>query len=155
MTRRYFPTLAAFGLGLAALAWGLASLQLVFVRERAEAAEELQARRTALTFYAGKTLHTKLAEAMERSLKRIHVTAEDPLMPDDGLLLMKGGRQVLPRPIRFMEGTEVRGSLLYKRLVKADYTDLDDEPDSPWGKRVELFGRFAAALGMKDNERIA
>lgn len=130
-------------------------MQLVFLRERAEAAEDLKARRTALTFYAGKTLHMKLAGAMERSLKRIHITAGDPLMPDDGLLLVKGGRQVLPRPVRYREGADTAATDLCESLVKADYAGMDDEPDSPWAKRVELFQRFSAALEMKDNKRIA
>ena len=153
MTRRHFPALAVLGLGLAALAWGLASLQMVFSVERAEAVAALDARRTALAFYAGKTVDMKLAELLERSLKRIDGAAADPLTPDNGLMLVKGGRQILPRPIQFMEGDSATATELYENLVRGQYA-VDDDPDSPWAQRIHLLGRFTDALNAKDVARI-
>ena len=138
-----------------ALAWGLASLQALFATERGEALAELEARRKALDFYAQKTLDMKLNQALERELKRIRDAAEDPLLPDDGLLLARAGLQVLPRPIIYRAGEEKPATQLYRRLVAGHTPDSDDdEPGSPWARRLELFTAFRMALSKKDTPKI-
>ncbi|MDH4183136.1 MAG: sensor histidine kinase, partial [Nitrospinota bacterium] len=154
MNRRNIPGLAALGLGLVALAWGLASLQALFATERGEALAELEARRKALDFYAQKTLDMKLNQALERELKRIRDAAEDPLLPDDGLLLARAGLQVLPRPIIYRAGEEKPATELYQSLLVGRTSGLDDEPGSPWARRLELFSAFRVALSKRDTPKI-
>ncbi len=173
MDRRLLPLLASLGLGLGLLTWALATLQQVFVAERAEALAALSAREASAGRYAQKTLAQQLADALAGARPRIDLAITDPLLPDTGLLLLDAGQRRLPRPVVFAPGDATPGEALYHRAsgrLETIYRgeapdaatdlgskpgsarDLDSESDarsdtqSPWQARIELLDTFAAAL---------
>jgi signal transduction histidine kinase len=124
------------GLGLAALAAGLGLLEAGFVRERASARENLRARRATLEQYAAAAVRDTLHRALEEAHGRIERAREDPLAPAEGLLLVEGGDQVLPRVATHRSDAGPSGQALADAV--RDGTVSVSRDDSPWTQRLHL-----------------
>ncbi|MBF5043349.1 HAMP domain-containing histidine kinase [Aggregicoccus sp. 17bor-14] len=119
MLRRLMPTLLLLGLGFLALAWGLASLQRIFLQEAEDARAQLAGRRSTLEQYAREVLARTLQARMEASLPELEAALVDPLLPADHLFVARGGRQYLPRLVRASPGAEGAAREAHAQLSSA------------------------------------
>src|SRR5690606_7614160 len=131
MPRALFLILAVAG--SLAVVWGTATLQGIFVEEREAAQAAIEVRRRGLEQYAIVALEKKLRAALADARPRIDAALADPLAPEDGLLLVQGGRQVLPRQLTHLPGTETPASDWYRQLEQGRWTG-----DGPLGERLTL-----------------
>lgn len=118
MLRRLLPTLLLLGLGFLALAWGLLSLQRIFVQEAEDARAQLGSRRETLEQYARDSLARTLQERMRASVPELQAALEDPLLPSDHLFLASAGRQHLPRLVPSAPGGEASAREAYAALTR-------------------------------------
>jgi two-component system sensor histidine kinase SenX3 len=150
---RRISLLFALGLGCIALAWGLFSLQGIFLDERDDAREAIEARRRALEQYAHKELEQRLRARLAEAKPAMDAAASDPLVPASELWLVDTGRQLLPRMAQPLQGDAQPGAALYRHLRGSDVgieelvaRVLNGEPDSPWAERLLLYQGLRAAL---------
>lgn len=147
MPRALFLILAVAG--SLAVVWGTATLQGIFVEEREAAQAAIEVRRRGLEQYALVALEKKLRAALADARPRIDAALADPLAPEDGLLLVQGGRQVLPRQLTHLPGTETPASDWYRQLEQGRWTG-----DGPLGERLTLLARLQDALDKGDDDAI-
>ncbi len=143
--RRLLPTLLVLSLGLAALLMGLASLQQIFIEERDEAQQRVEAERGALQEYARRTLEQLLETALHGAEAEIGLALADPLASTSDLLLVVDGRQRFPRPVSYAAGEERSARALYLALRDGAEIVVAD-PNSPWAERLSLYRGLRAAL---------
>lgn len=143
--RRLLPTLLVLSFGLAALLMGLASLQQIFIAERDEAQQRVEAERGALQEYARRTLEQLLETALHDAEADIGLALEDPLASTADLLLVVDGRQRFPRPVSYAPGDDRSARELYLAL-RAGTEIAVAEPSSPWAERLALHRELRAAL---------
>ncbi len=150
MLRRLLPTLVVFGSGFFALLWGLATLQSIFATERDQARAGVEARRDALRQYARQALREELGRELTGARPVLKKALANPLLDDGRLLLIDQQEQLLPRPVRFVGGTDTPARTLYQTLRKSSSNPTAAEPDSPWAQRLTLRRRFMAAVESGD-----
>jgi signal transduction histidine kinase len=157
---RRISLLLALGLGCVALAWGLFSLQRIFVDERDDALESISARRAALEQYAHKELERRLRDRLAEVTRAMDAAAVDPLMPAEDMWLVDRGEQRLPRLFSELPGDATPAKELYLQLRGPQSeammeAEQERDPTSPWAERLELLQELKQALGDGDREAIS
>lgn len=143
--RRLLPTILVLALGLAGLLLGLASLQRIFVAERDEAQDRVEAERDALQEYARRTLEQLLENELHIAEIEIGLAVDDPLVGTSNLLLVVDGRQRFPRTVTYAPGEDRPARALYLALRSGLHIPVVD-PSSPWAERVQLHKKLREAL---------
>ncbi len=141
--RRLWPALLLVG------AWGLISLQRIFIQESDAERAQLKARRTMLQTYAKNLLSQRLIALTESARPRIEAALKDPLVSDRGVVLFDRGEQRLPRMRAHRPQSEAQA--VYRGLRDKR---LSPESGSPWADRVALFYAFEQALEASQPTRI-
>ncbi len=147
MLRRLLPTLVALGCGLLALAWGLVSLQRIFMQEREDARMQLRSRRDTVEQYATEALRRTLAQRLEQKLPAIHAAMGDPLSPEEDFLLHFRDHPFLPRLTIPAPGTDTPARARYEALVR----NLDEGTVTDFSpERLARLRAAEAALASRD-----
>lgn len=151
MFRRLRPWLIALGLGLAALLWGLATLQSMIVTERRDARTRIVDQTAALEEFALRALQLQLEDVLREAGPQLEEARRDPLLPSAGLVFVERGTLGLPRPGP-REGDETPAHALYEALRSG--APIDAEPQTPWAERLVLFTDFRDAIEEGDASAI-
>jgi signal transduction histidine kinase len=146
--RRLLPVLLAIAAGLAALGWGLWTLERIFGRERSEALAARDAERAALVQCAREALARTLAARLRDAGPRFDAALDDPLAPDSGLYLSVGGDVRLPR-LPVGPAAPV-GDPTARYECSRQGTCREAAAPGPWAERVALADAFGAALRRGD-----
>ncbi len=147
MLSRLRPWLIALGLGLAALLWGLATLQGMMITERRDARARIDDQTSALEEFALRALQLQLEEVLREAGPQLEAARRDPLLPDAGLVFVERGTLGLPRPGP-REGTDSPAQELYQALRSG--APIEAEPQTPWADRLVLFTDFRDAIEEGD-----
>jgi signal transduction histidine kinase len=152
-SRVLLPTALVLGGVLLALAWGLVSLERIFLREREEAHAALRTRRASLEQYAEEAFRQALTRQLDRYLPALEAARLDPLQPDTGLYLRVGDEQLLPRqtPASAPPGAEDAGSL--RARYEALRAGRQAGEGEAWQGRVGLLRQLEAALARRERPR--
>jgi signal transduction histidine kinase len=128
-------------------------LQGIFLEERDDAVEAIEARRAALEQYAHKELEQRLRARLAEARAAMDSAASDPLVPASEVWLVDRGRQLLPRLAKPLASTSTPASQLYRQLRGNDETidllaerALSSDPESPWAERLVMYRDLRAAL---------
>ncbi len=149
--RRLLPALLLL-LGAAALASGFVTLQRIFLRERDAAVSGLAIRRRALDQYALQAFAEALSGRLSAVERQIESARRDPLIPDQDLLLVVGGRTVLPRRAPHLPGVDSPARTFLLGLRGGRWPRV--EAASPLAERLLLFRRLSEALARADRNGI-
>jgi signal transduction histidine kinase len=149
--RRLLPALLLL-LGAAALVSGFVTLQRIFLRERDVSVSGLAVRRRALDQYALQAFAEALSGRLSAVERQIDSARRDPLVPGQDLLLVVGGRTVLPRRAPHLPGlaSPARTLLLELRGGRSPRA----EAGSPLAERSALFRRLSEMLAKEDRNGI-
>lgn len=164
---------AALGAGIAGIVAGLVGLEGVFLEERRTAKSQVRERIEALELYAREAFASKLARALQQVEPQILEAAANPLADADRLLLVRSGKQLLPRLWDAHTSTSRSAIELFETL-RADkpVADIgaaspragngfsgDDAPagaqvadshPTPWDERLALRDQLLFALQTRD-----
>ncbi len=147
MFTRLRPWLIALGLGLAALLWGLATLQSMIVTERRDARARIDDQTAALEEFALRALQLQLEDVLREAGPQLEAARQDPLLPAAGLVFVERGTLGLPRPApRDSDATPAQE--LYQALRSG--APIEAEPQTPWADRLVLFTDFRDAIEEGD-----
>ena len=140
--------------GLLMLLVGIYHLHDIFYIESENAKAELAARQTTLSQFAVKALQQILHSRLKFAQADIKQLSQDPLRPDQGLLYLNRGEQLLPRPVRHPQLTEHNAKELYTWVKQVQPLDLVIEKSTPWEERLYLLSSFKLAVENQDQNEI-
>jgi len=143
--RRLLPLAIALGAGLAALLWGLATLESIVIDERHQARDGIASQEAALAEYARRTLELRLQAQLHDRTEALEQSLADPLAPSEGLLLVEGDQQRLPPYPVPLPGDQTPARALYDE-VRAHRIPPGLEEGAPARRRVELVLELRDAL---------
>ncbi len=146
MTSRLLPTLLVLGAGLAALVAFLVALELVFLEEREEGAQEAAWRLEAVRQYAQATFVRAVEDAERQAEARLEQVRADPLADATGLVFVADGVQELP-PLEARPGPAVLEPRF--RTLSTEPISIPAGDESPVAERLRLLAQARAALAAK------
>jgi len=140
--------------GLVIISLGLNTLHDIFSEESHRARADIETQQNTLNKYAVKSLRQNLHNRLKFSQFNVNQIAKDPLIPDQGFLVIQQGEQILPRSVQHLKQSHNPAIQLYHWIKDIDPLDLIIENANSWDQRLNLLSHFKLAIDNGDNNEI-
>jgi signal transduction histidine kinase len=148
LQKRSFVTLALIAAALAALVLADVELLRVFVDERAGVERAAADERALIVSDIRAVWRSTLAQTVAEQRARIATVENDPLAPEEGLIVGESGQQLVPRTATWFAG-DGDDFTLYQAILKSPADAGDDQPDDDDNSFVSAADRVGQATGAQ------